>query len=114
MAFSNETKRLKITEILGITTLQLGVKLDAYAEHLTAAVETRVDAQITRWESGIGEDFDTIEARGENFGLNTNPESERDDVREKIMKHLFFTAAEIAELNGGSGFSDDSFTIERG
>lgn len=111
--FTDETKRLKICEILGLNTIQLGIKITTYAEHLTAAVEARVDLQIERWESGIGEDFDAIDGNLKNFGLNTNPEAERNDIRNKIAKALFFTASELAELTE-SAYSSDSFTMERG
>lgn len=103
-----ETQKLQVCEITGIDAITLNARLDAYAVHITAAVEERVELQIARWTAGADEEFDSIEPNMRNFGTRRNPAAIRADIAEKLGTLLF-----ISDLIGG-GLGQNSFTIERG
>jgi len=106
MAFT-EAQKLSICKILGVNSIELGVQLSAYSEHITAAVETAVIAEIARWDAGAGTNFVAVRPNTANEGADMDPERAKYDIRKNIGLFLLFPES----VWGGSV---DSFTIQRG
>lgn len=78
-----ETQQLDIAEILSVEVWSIEDQIDALGSYASAAWETKVEAQITRWET-VGIDFTAIEPKERNFGARINPEQAKADVRQHL------------------------------
>lgn len=106
MAFTAEEK-LSICKILGVNSIELGVQLATYSEHITSDVESAVNNELDRWTAGAGSKFVRVKPFGQNEGTDFDPEDEKRDIKKNIGLFLFFP-----ESVWGSGL--DSFQIHRG
>ncbi len=96
MAFT-ESQKLDICMIVGVTADLLEDILTFRAGAITSEVETKVEEQLTRWETA-GIDFVKLHPVESNKGVETNPDYEKSDIRRNIANLLFLT-----EYVGGSG-----------
>ena len=98
MAFT-ETETLNIAKILNVTYIDVIDQIfNLGTAYITAAVETQVRAELTRWETA-GANFVKVHPRERNYGVEINSENEKDDIRRNIATLLLMT--EI--VYGGSG-----------
>ena len=89
MAFT-EVQKLSICKILGIDSITLQDRLDFYSTKITAAVETAVIDEITRWETS-GVQFVKLRATESNKGVETDSENAKADIKKNIAVLLFLT-----------------------
>jgi hypothetical protein len=89
MAFS-DSQKLSIARIVGITPTLLDAQLVSLGDTLTAAVETAVIAEITRW-SEVADDFVEIEPNAANYGVRIRPTLVKADIVRNILFLLEMT-----------------------
>lgn len=89
MALS-ESQKLKLAQILGVDYIEVNDQVfNLGASYITAEVETQLQAQIDRWDSGIGTNFVRVEPQGTNKGVSIDPEREKADIRRNIANLLY-------------------------
>lgn len=87
-----ETEKLKCAQILGVDYIEVNDQVFNLGDQwITAAVETQIRAQITRWEAGAGTDFVSVEPNTANFGARIDPELEKNDIRRILANLLYLT-----------------------
>lgn len=89
MAFT-ETELNSIVKITGVSRITLDSVLDNYAVYLTAEVYTDVRAELTRWDT-YGAKFVRLNPTESNFGVETNSNDAKSDIRKNIATLLFLT-----------------------
>jgi hypothetical protein len=97
MAFT-ESQQLDICTILEVEKPILDQALIYNASFITAAVETKVIAELTRWTTA-GANFVKVHPRERNYGVEINSENEKADIRRNIATLLLMTET----VYGGSG-----------
>lgn len=90
MAFTSAQKN-KICKILRIELPILENQLSLETEDITAQTETDVIAELTRWDAGAGTSFVKVHPCERNYGVETNSEKEKDDIRQNIATLLLLT-----------------------
>ena len=106
MAFT-ESEKLKIAKILNTNFVTVNDQLtNLGTDYITAAVETAVRAEITRWDAGAGSDFVSVEPNTANYGARIDPDLEKQDIRQNIANLLY-----LFEFAGSAG---NSVTLLRG
>ena len=89
MALS-ESQKLKLAQILGVDYIEVNDQVfNLGSAWITAEVEAQLQAQIDRWESGVGTDFVKVEPNGTNKGVSIDPEREKNDIRKNIANLLY-------------------------
>ena len=82
MAFT-DAENLSIARILGTTPTLLVAHITSLGATVTAALETAVRAELTRWTTARA-NFVSIEPKESNFGARVNPGSDQADIRRNI------------------------------
>lgn len=82
MAFA-EAEIFSIATILGTTPTTLNAHITSLGATVTAALETAVRTQLTRWTTA-GINFVSIEPKESNFGARVNPDADQADIRKNI------------------------------
>jgi hypothetical protein len=101
MAFT-ESEKLDIATILGVTYIDVNDQIfNLGTAYITAEVETKVRAQLTRWETA-GSSFVRVHPRERNYGVETNSENEKNDIRRNIATLLYLTDWLQANSSGGA------------
>lgn len=86
----SETDKLKIAKILGVDYVTINDQIfNLGSAYVTDAVVTMVQAEITRWDAGVGSDFVNIEPNTANYGARINPDNEKADIRKNIATLLY-------------------------
>jgi hypothetical protein len=94
-------QRLNICKILQIEMPALEYALTFNAEYITTETETQVLAEVARWESA-GSSFVKVHPRERNYGVETNSENEKNDIRRNIATLLYLTDWLQANSSGGA------------
>lgn len=91
MALS-EAQKLKLAQILGVDYIEVNDQIfNLGVSYITPEVETQLQAQVDRWDSGIGTNFVKVEPQGSNRGVSIDPEREKADIRKNIANLLYLT-----------------------
>ena len=87
-----ESEKLTIAKILNTDYVTVNDQLFNVGDvYITPAVETQVRAEITRWNSGAGSDFVSVEPNAANYGARINPDLEKADIRRNLANLLYLT-----------------------
>lgn len=88
--------------ILGLNYIEVNDKITYLGTtYVTAAVETKIRTELTRWDEGVGTDFVSIEPMGQNFGARIDPEKEKQDVKKRLASLLYFDELMASGANWG-------------
>lgn len=93
-----ETQQLNICKIVGITADVLDYVLGFYGGLITAEVESQVADELDRWDTAGGK-FVALEPTESNYGVRTDSDNLKNDIRKNIITLLYL--GEYA--NAGSG-----------
>jgi hypothetical protein len=99
MAFTF-AQQLNICKILQIEMPALEYALTFNAEYITSETETQVLAEVTRWENA-GSSFVKVHPRERNYGVETNSENEKNDIRRNIAVLLLLKDYVNQNASGG-------------
>lgn len=89
MALS-EAQKLKLAQILGVDYIEVNDQIfNLGSTWITAEVETRLLAEIDRWDAGAGTNFVAVEPNAANKGVSIDPKRERADIRRNIANLLY-------------------------
>ena len=89
MALS-EAQKLKLAQILQTDYITVNDQIfNLGASYITPEVETLLQEQIDRWDSGIGSDFVSVEPNTANYGARIDPNLEKADIRRNIANLLY-------------------------
>jgi hypothetical protein len=97
MAFT-VSQQLDICTILEVELPVLEYALTFNVQYIDATAETKVIAELTRWETA-GSNFVKVHPRERNYGVEINSENEKEDIRRNIATLLLMTET----VYGGSG-----------
>lgn len=85
-----EAEKLNIAKILNTDFVTINDQIfNLGTAYITPAVETAIRAELTRWSSGAGSEFVTVEPNTANFGARINPELEKADIRRNLANLLY-------------------------
>ncbi len=85
-----ESQKLKLAQILQTDYITVNDQIfNLGASYITPEVETLLQEQIDRWDSGIGSDFVSVEPNTANYGARINPDLEKADIRRNIANLLY-------------------------
>lgn len=85
-----EAQKLKLAQILQTDYITVNDQIfNLGSAYITPEVETQLQAQIDRWDSGIGTDFVSVEPNTANYGARINPDLEKADIRRSIANLLY-------------------------
>ena len=101
MAFEPE-ELIDISKILGITPTLLDAQITALGATLTAAKETAILTEVTRWNTGIGTENVSLEPKESNKGVRTNPGADKADIRRNIQLLLEMEVSSVASIGIGT------------
>lgn len=86
-----EAEKLNIAKILRVTYIDVNDQItNLGSTYITAAVETQIQAELTRWETA-GVNFTAIEPKEANFGAKIDPNSAKADIRANLAALLYMT-----------------------
>lgn len=85
-----ESQKLKLAQILGVDYIEVNDQVfNLGSAWITAEVETQLQAQIDRWDAGVGTNFVKVEPNATNKGVSIDPEREKSDIRKNIANLLY-------------------------
>lgn len=85
-----ESQKLKLAQILGTDYIAVNDQIfNLGSSYITAEVESMLQAQIDRWESGVGTNFVKVQPDSANKGVSIDPEREKSDIRRNIANLLY-------------------------
>ena len=79
-----EAQTLTIAEVLGVSVVDINDQITWLgATYATAAWQTAVEAELTRW-TPASTNFVATEPKEKNFGARIDPNSEKNDIRANL------------------------------
>lgn len=106
-----EAQRNKVAKILKQTPESILTQVTYMADLFTSAVQTDVEAEITRWEAGASTKFVRVHPRERNRGVEINPGDEKQDIKDNLA--LLLNREDWASSGSGSGGTASEFTFAR-
>lgn len=82
----NDAQQIKLAQILNVplSVMQEHIGYLVTLNHISADVQTAIEAEITRWDAGASTNFTAIEPKERNFGARINPGDARASIRKNI------------------------------
>ena len=78
-----EAQQLTVAKILRQTPSIIEYQITLLGTDATAAWQTAVEAEITRWTTA-GVNFVSVEPKEANFGARINPNNDKNDIRSNL------------------------------